>query len=251
MHLIENMVIYRIKNTINNKVYIGKTIQKFQCRKSSHVCSLNNGKHKNLHLLKSWNKYGEKSFIFDIIDNCSKENINEREVYWISFYNSFNENFGYNKTKGGDGGLGVKMSKKNIQLLIDRNKNMIWTDEIRKKVGEKSKEFQKKYWTKEKRELARKRMFGNSFKKGKNHTDEFKERCRINSTGRRHSDITKEKCRLRKLHYSKAIICIETGRNIPSLKEAGRIFKTSPSNIKLVCEGKAKTCKKHTFKYLN
>jgi len=44
-------------------------------------------------------KYGKENFIIEEIEKCNQELLNEREKYWISFYNSY-EN-GYNSTLGG------------------------------------------------------------------------------------------------------------------------------------------------------
>ena len=46
-------------------------------------------------------KYGIENFTFEIIEECSQEQLNEREIYWISYYDSFNKEKGYNMTPGG------------------------------------------------------------------------------------------------------------------------------------------------------
>ena len=47
-------------------------------------------------------KYGIENFSFEVIEECEKEKLNDREIYWISFYNSNNKNNGYNLTNGGE-----------------------------------------------------------------------------------------------------------------------------------------------------
>ena len=49
------------------------------------------------------NKYGINNFSFEIIEKCKKDELSNKEKYWISFYNSTSPN-GYNLTKGGEGG---------------------------------------------------------------------------------------------------------------------------------------------------
>lgn len=66
-------------------------------------------------LYKAIRKYGIENFNFDIIEECSADELNEREKYWISYYNSYGEN-GYNLTPGGDGYLKAP-SEKVIQLF--------------------------------------------------------------------------------------------------------------------------------------
>ena len=47
-------------------------------------------------------KYGIENFDFEVIEECSKEQLNDKEIYWISYYDSCNLDKGYNLTKGGD-----------------------------------------------------------------------------------------------------------------------------------------------------
>lgn len=61
--------IYRIKNLINNNCYYGssKDIEK---RWKRHKNELNKNKHHNIHLQRAWNKYGNYSFVFEVIEEC-------------------------------------------------------------------------------------------------------------------------------------------------------------------------------------
>ena len=91
--------IYKITNIQNNKCYIGQT-KNYEKRWKEHKYLLNKNKHENIYLQYAWNKYGENNFIFEVIEFVN--NYNERERYWISFYNSTDHNFGYNFLKGGE-----------------------------------------------------------------------------------------------------------------------------------------------------
>ena len=103
------MFIYKITNTKNNKVYIGKTEKKDPKRRwRDHVLALKQNKHHNLHLQNAWNKYGEESFIHEIITKCCIGLITSLEKYYINKYNSTNFQTGYNKTMGGEGLYGFK-----------------------------------------------------------------------------------------------------------------------------------------------
>lgn len=93
--------IYCIENKVNGKKYVGKSID-IQHRWKEHKMQLNNGNHVNSYLQHSWDKYGSDSFEFSILEECSDGDLNEREKYWIEFYDSFNS--GFNLTCGGDGG---------------------------------------------------------------------------------------------------------------------------------------------------
>lgn len=78
-------VIYKIENLINNKLYIGSTIQ-YARRKRDHFSLLKSNKHTNKHLQSSYNKYGKQNFkisIIEIIDSLDYEYLLEREQYHI------------------------------------------------------------------------------------------------------------------------------------------------------------------------
>ena len=92
--------IYKIENTVNNKVYIGQT-KNFKNRWQHHKADLNRGDHKNIHLQSAWNKYGSDKFIFSIIEKC-ESNLNDCEIYWIDKLNARNREFGYNIAAGGN-----------------------------------------------------------------------------------------------------------------------------------------------------
>lgn len=91
--------IYCIENLVNHKKYIGQSVD-INSRWETHISTLNNNHHYNLHLQQSWNKYGSENFEFNIIETCDKNLLNEKEIYWIKKFNSLED--GYNATSGGD-----------------------------------------------------------------------------------------------------------------------------------------------------
>lgn len=106
--------IYKIVNLVNNKVYVGQSnwINK---RIGVHKRFLRANKHCNVHLQNAYNKYGEQNFIFDVIEYCSEDKLNEREQYWINYYDSYKN--GYNMTLGGDGSRGYFFSKESKEKM--------------------------------------------------------------------------------------------------------------------------------------
>ena len=93
--------IYKITNIINNKVYIGQTIKENPIDRYEG----NLLKTHNKHLKNSIIKYGIENFTIETLCFCnSKEELNKKEIEYISLYNSCDNNFGYNKHKGGIGG---------------------------------------------------------------------------------------------------------------------------------------------------
>lgn len=93
--------IYITTNHVNGKKYIG---QKKYDNKGKWKDYLGSGKH----LKNAINKYGRENFSKEIIEECeTKELLNEREKYWIKYYNAVNNNNFYNLATGGDGGVTV------------------------------------------------------------------------------------------------------------------------------------------------
>lgn len=108
--------IYCIKNRINNKVYIGQSIN-IRTRWYNHRKELDGNRHHNEHLQNSWNKYGRENFVFNVIEECPVDNIDEHEIYWINYYNATNGACGYNITSGGQGTHGFSWSNDEKEYL--------------------------------------------------------------------------------------------------------------------------------------
>lgn len=96
------MYIYKISNDINNKLYIGKTEQDVQKRFSRHIQDALSNR-LDTHFARAIREYGPEHFTIEAIDTAnSSEELNQKESYWINFYDSFHN--GYNSTLGGEGG---------------------------------------------------------------------------------------------------------------------------------------------------
>lgn len=108
-----NSGIYKITNLINNKVYVGKSVY-LDIRWGQHISDLRRNKHKNIHIQNAFNKYGEISFKFEIIEVINEELLSEKEVFWIKELKSFKQEFGYNKTLGGEGQKGTEETRNKI-----------------------------------------------------------------------------------------------------------------------------------------
>ena len=97
-----NGFIYKITNKLNNKVYIGQTVQKPIERFYQHCAKKCDKYILNMVIHKAIFKYGKDNFTFEVIEEVPKQQLNEREEYWIKYYNSYTD--GYNSTKGGQKG---------------------------------------------------------------------------------------------------------------------------------------------------
>lgn len=92
--------IYIIRNTINSKVYIWQTKVSLKLRFQNHLSAARNGK--DYVIGKAIRKYGEENFYIELLEECTIEELNERERYWISYFNSTDNKFGYNISIGGN-----------------------------------------------------------------------------------------------------------------------------------------------------
>jgi group I intron endonuclease len=96
--------IYKITNNINGKVYIGQTVKSLKERFEKHCWRTTNNDlyHFNMAIKKAIRKYGKENFTIELIEEVETSKLDEREVYWISYYDSYNK--GYNCTLGGQNG---------------------------------------------------------------------------------------------------------------------------------------------------
>ena len=95
--------IYKITNKINKKIYVGQTKKYPQTRWNEHKRNSANPLHRNYEypLYKAFRKYGIENFSFEIIEECEFINLDSKEIFWINFYDSYNN--GYNQSLGGKG----------------------------------------------------------------------------------------------------------------------------------------------------
>ena len=107
--------IYCITNLVNGKKYIGQS-KNIEERWKKHKRSAFNQSKKeyNKPLYRAIRKYGINNFKFEILEECKVEDLNDKEIYWISFYNVADSRYGYNLGKGGYLG---NFNKLNLYLI--------------------------------------------------------------------------------------------------------------------------------------
>lgn len=113
--------IYKITNTINGKIYIGKTVN-FQKRYTAYKGAFKKEDIRkiNPYFLNSIKKYGPENFTFEVVEVCSLEVLAEKELQWMLHYKSTEQEFGYN-------------------LRMDSSTGMVTHPSTRKKISERVK----------------------------------------------------------------------------------------------------------------
>lgn len=112
--------IYKITNSVNKKIYIGKTVRTVSVRFREHLDRAD--ENYQSYLYNAIRKYGQENFIVETIEEVNDEDINEKEKYWIHFYQSNLKENGYNLTIGGDGNQTIDW--KEIYYLWDEGKSI-------------------------------------------------------------------------------------------------------------------------------
>lgn len=203
-------VIYLIRNNINNKIYIGQTIQDFDKRYSSGI-----EKTHNKHLKRSIEKYGVDNFYidkeFDIA--YSQDELNRLEKMYIRMYNATDKRYGYNIREGG---LNTKLAESTKQKLSEAR--------LGRFKGEENPMF------------------------GKHHTEESKKKMAVNK-GKPMSEEQKEKLR-NNSPRSRQVICLDDNKIFKSIKEASRYYNIDNSSIGKVCRGVLKHVHGLHFSYV-
>jgi len=91
--------VYKITNSINDKVYVGRTIRSIEQRYKEHLQSLENGDTR--HLYSAMRKYGANNFKIELIEECSTlDEMIEKEVYYCELLEAYTK--GYNMTTAGE-----------------------------------------------------------------------------------------------------------------------------------------------------
>ena len=111
------MIIYRVTNLINDKVYVGQTIQSLEKRKKQHQRSS-----KRLLISLAIKKYRKENFKWESIQECkTQDELNLAEIAWIKKLNCMRPN-GYNRTNGGSTTTGYKYTPEQRKRVSDATK---------------------------------------------------------------------------------------------------------------------------------
>lgn len=121
------MIIYKITNKINGKVYIGQTIRSLKARWYEHC----NDERRTFY--RAIKKYGKENFIVEQIDSAeTQQELDIKEGNWIAFYDSTNKTKGYNLSSGGEHPM---ITDEFRQKCSDAHKGILHTEESKRKIG--------------------------------------------------------------------------------------------------------------------
>ena len=188
------MGVYKILNIVDGKIYVGSSVD-IQRRIKCHMHELRKGTHNNKYLQSAWNKYGENSFEFSVIEEVSDKSIlRDREQYYIQLTNCSNHSIGYNLLNNTNVGLGVSAS-----------------DEIKAKIrkacsGEKNGNYGRKHTEEELKRMYTNRWGDNYVKKPrvyKHKSDEEKQLSRKRMSEKMKHQIVSEETRRKLSEYRK------------------------------------------------
>lgn len=173
-----NTGIYCIENKVNAKRYVGKAYN-VERRLYEHEYHLKRGTDKCAVLQRAFNKYGFINFEFYILEACEPEEMNDREIYWISFLQTNDKRYGYNVSNGGSQSLlghkfppefgrkisamkkGSKLTEEHKIKISRSQKGKIVSEETKRKISEARSGEKHYFWGKTHSEETKKKI-GNS-----------------------------------------------------------------------------------------
>jgi len=135
--------IYKITNIINNKCYIGSSVD-IVGRWYHHKTTLKFNKHHSIKLQRSYNKYGSDNFKYEIVEECETELLLIREEYYINLFDCYNNGYNFS-IPSNCVMLGRHHSEETKEILREKSKgnknrlNMTFSDESKKKISDKLK----------------------------------------------------------------------------------------------------------------
>ena len=187
--------IYKVTNKINGKVYIGQSAD-IGRRWRQHMTAED-----DTYFHKAIQKYGVENFKWEVIEQCKKKDLDEREIYWIEYYDSFNK--GYNCTKGGDGVSGGEdhpMWKGGVSL--DKDYYRQYSKQYYQANKEEAKEKMKEYY--EANKEKKKEYYEANKEKRKEKMKEYNEvnKEKIKQQQKEYYETNKEKRKEKKKEYN-------------------------------------------------
>lgn len=123
--------IYKIRNKLNDKCYIGCSYN-IEARFYEHVRTLNKGQHHSLIFQRAWNKYGQENFELKIILECDRKDLGTQEQKYLDTKPE------YNRERTSNGGLIHTEETKQKIREARAKQTIIHSEETKKKIGNKN-----------------------------------------------------------------------------------------------------------------
>lgn len=242
-------IVYCHENKINGKKYIGIT-----CKKPHVRWGLNGGHYIGCPFYNAILKYGWDNFNHIILfSGLSRKEACEKEKELILKYKTYDRNFGYNATWGGESNVMTDESRKKLsisqkeRLKEEKERNRISNSlkkyyyehpEVRVSISNRRKNYITSEETKKKLSLAG---------KGRKQTDEWiRKRFEWRKS---HPEKIKEYIEKRNKKLYKPIICVDTGIEYESIKQASKLTGVSNGGIIDCCKGRSKKAGGYMWKY--
>lgn len=189
-------IIYEITNDVNSKVYIGQTWKTAQERFKRHCAEARWQNTKIMPIVFAIRKYGPSHFKINVLEeltDCTQSKLDEREVFWVQELKTFSPN-GYNLKAGQSHG--------------------VWSEEIKKKIGDGNRGKKRNKETIERLRMSHK---GHKVKDSTKHklsiintgkvlSEDHKQKIAESNTGQKRSNEAKEKMREKKLKFTYEVI---------------------------------------------
>jgi group I intron endonuclease len=244
--------IYKIINKISKKFYVGSAVD-IKTRWSVHKHQLINNTHHSKKLQNSVNKHGLENFFFEIIEECEKELLIQKEQYWMDFLNSVTD--GYNVAPSAGNCLGKKHSEETKKKIGQKSKGRIHSEERNKKIseankinfkGSKNPMYGKKLSEKHRKKISEKLkgdkhpMYGK--KLSEKHRKKISEKLKGSKKGRNNPRYIPTPVLQYDINYN----LIKEWPDLISIKENG-VFNSK--NVSKVCRGINKIYKKFLWEF--
>lgn len=147
--------VYKIVNWLDGKVYIGSAGKSLRTRLKQHRNALRANRHQNRHLQNAWNRDGEESFVFSVIERCEPGKCIEREQAWIDDCLASGVEL-YNHYLNAASPLGSKHTEETKAHLSEVRKRLWQDPEFKAKMASRDLEP----WSEESRQSFREKMCG-------------------------------------------------------------------------------------------
>lgn len=195
------MVIYKATNKLNGKAYIGQTVRPLKERIAEHA------RHNDTYFDKAIAKYGLENFRIEVIDSAKTiEELNQKEIFWICFFETMGAK-GYNLCEGGGNTKGFHHTEESKKAMSEKKKEMY--------IGTGNPFYGKRHSAASREKMSR-------LRKNRELSQEWKEHI---SSG---------------LQNKRKVRNIETGEVFASIAEAAEKYNIIPTHITRVCRGKRK-----------